>query len=67
MENEDEPVTVMARTIYCELQRTSGNEGWLDWDALDDKERRRYEVAAARAHTAYHDQYDYMMGRANRR
>jgi hypothetical protein len=63
MENDEEPITLMARTLWEFLK-----PAWQrrTWEEITDDERHRFEVAATKSHTAYHDQYERMQDRSAR-
>lgn len=63
MDNEEEAIDVMARTFYEHFRASNGTlpiGTWPTWDRLHHDMKHMFLVAAAKAHEAYHDRYEYL-------
>jgi hypothetical protein len=64
MENDEPAITYMARVMYEMLGTVILDSLRVGWDELTSVQRLEFETAAARAHVAYHDQYEHLAERS---
>jgi hypothetical protein len=67
VENDEEPIVHMARVMYETLREQGMVNPTFGWDYLPGPIKFQLETAAAKAHEAYHDQYDRLAEKAGRR
>lgn len=69
MEHDEDAIECMARTMYDlwrqdrDLNDTHVRHTWPAWEGLHHALKQKWLVIAARAHTAYHDQYEALARR----